>query len=69
MSIALAVIGSLNMDFIMRMRRFPITGENVIPRSRDMVVGGGKDSNATAPALSASIRPMYYGSDNVSSYG
>lgn len=41
----IAVVGSLNIDLVWRVGRFPAPGENVFTRSFEVLVGGGKGGN------------------------
>ena len=41
----IAVVGSLNIDLVWRVGRFPAPGENVFTRSFEVLGGGGKGGN------------------------
>ncbi|MCS6953943.1 MAG: PfkB family carbohydrate kinase, partial [Bryobacteraceae bacterium] len=50
MSIRLVVVGSLNMDFVVRVDRLPAPGETVLGRQFQMVPGGKGANQACAAA-------------------
>ena len=50
MTSAIAVLGSLNMDFVVRVERLPLPGETILGSNFETIPGGKGANQAFVPA-------------------